>query len=89
MTKLTKEQSQKTITKKMIRNILDGKLTNYAYNKEIKDAISEAVFELDNDENFQEMCYYDRASTEEFLYKNTRKIEENLRKEGLRIWGDK
>jgi hypothetical protein len=89
MNKLTKEQSQKTITKKMIRNILGGKLTNYAYNKEIKDAISEAVFELDNDDNFQELCYYDRTSTEQFLYKNTRKIEENLRKEGLRIWGDK
>jgi hypothetical protein len=88
MTKLTREQSQKTITKRMIRNCMT-KLTNYAYDTEIRDSIAEVVYELDNSDDFQEMCYYDRISTREYLCKNTSRIEDSLREKGLRIWGDK
>jgi hypothetical protein len=90
MTKLTKEQSADTVTKKMIRTVMDYPYgTRYGHHKTIKESIREAIFELDNDKNFQEMCYYDRTTSEKYLYKNTRKIEENLRKKGLRIWGDR
>ena len=84
MRTLTKEQSQKTITKKMIRNILDGKLTNYAYQNKIKEAIENVYVEYVE----SGMMNYLETNWNRHMYAHTWEIENELRSMGLRMHGD-